>query len=134
MFKYLKSNVNRNFYFISQPVNINYLFDNFYSEEKENAIWAYLPNPMHRRGRTYDFVDYLGAKYDVEVRKKPLLPGQDFAHISQRDFIEMWSKCAFHFNMDPIDIHPGNQVMQTAAVGCLNFGGLNESHTILYPE
>jgi len=46
----------------------------------------------------------------------------------------MWSKSAFHFNMDPSDIHPGNQIMQTASVGCINFGGLNESHSILYPE
>ncbi len=134
MFKYLKSVVDKKFYFISQPVNVNYLFDNFYSDEKDNTIWAYLPNPMHRRGRTYEFTKYLGKKYDIEVRKKPLAFGQKFDHISQLDFIEMWSKCAFHFNMDPIDIHPGNQVMQTAAVGCLNFGGLNESHTILYPE
>ena len=134
MFKYLRTVVDKKWHFLSQPVNINYLFDNFYSQEKESVIWSYLPNPMYRRGRTYEFTDYLGKKYDVEVRKKPLQPGQDFAHLSQWEFIDMWSKCAFHFNMDPSDIHPGNQVMQTAAVGCINFGGLNESHTILYPE
>ena len=134
MFKYLRSVVDKKWYFISQPVNTNYLFDNFYSEEKENVIYAYLPNPMYRRGRTYDFTNYLGDKYNIEVRRKPLLPGQDFAHMSQWDFIDMWSKCAYHFNMDPSDIHPGNQIMQTASVGCINLGGLNESHNILYPQ
>jgi|TARA_Y100000310_G_C20685765_1_gene818851 hypothetical protein len=134
VFKYLKSVVDKEFHFISQPVNIDYLFDNFYSDEKDIAIWAYLPNPMYRRGRTYEFADYLGSKYNVEVRTKPLHPGQKFDYISQRDFIEMWSRCAFHFNMDPSDIHPGNQIMQTAAVGCLNIGGLNEAHSIMYPE
>ena len=34
MFKYLRSVVDKKWYFISQPVNTNYLFDNFYSEEK----------------------------------------------------------------------------------------------------
>ena len=134
MFKHLKNYVDKKWYFLSQPVNTNYLFDNFYSLEKENVIWAYLPNPTYRRGRTYQFTEYLGNKYNIEVRKKQILPGQDFAHLSQLDFIKLWSTCAYHFNIDPSDIHPGNQVMQTAAVGCINFGGLNESHTILYPE
>ena len=134
MFKFLRQHVNKNFYFISQPVNINYLFDNFYSEEKELSIWSYLPNPLYRRGRTYEFCDYLGKKYDVPVRKKSLDMNQKFDHIGQREFIEMWSQSAFHFNLDPSDIHPGNQVMQTAAVGCINIGGLNESHTLLFPE
>jgi len=134
MFKYLRTVVDKEWHFISQPVNINYLFDNFYSDEKDMAIWAYLPNPMYRRGRTYEFADYLGNKYGVEVRKKELNPNQKFDHISQYDFINMWSKCAFHFNIDPSDIHPGNQIMQTAAVGCLNIGGLNEAHSIMYPD
>ena len=30
--------------FTNQPVNIQYLFDNFYSNEKENSIYAYLPH------------------------------------------------------------------------------------------
>tara|TARA_Y100000310_G_C20533942_1_gene739893 strand:+ start:95 stop:1093 length:999 start_codon:yes stop_codon:yes gene_type:complete len=131
MFKYIRSVVDKKFYFISQPVNINYLFDNFYNEEKEKAIYAYLPNPLYRRGRTYEFADYIGKKYDIEVRKKPV---ESFEYLGQREFIELWSNCAFHFNLDPSDIHPGNQIMQTAAVGCLNIGGLNESHSILYPD
>jgi hypothetical protein len=134
MFKYLRSVVDKEFYFISQPVNIEYLFNNFYTTEKEKVIWAYLPNPMYRRGSTYEFADYIGKKYNIEVRKKPLQPNQKFDHIGQREFIRMWSKCAFHFNLDPSDIHPGNQIMQTAAVGCLNIGGLNEAHSVMYPD
>jgi hypothetical protein len=134
MFKYLRSVVDKKFYFISQPVNIDYLFDNFYNEEKDLSIWAYLPNPLYRRGKTYEFADYIGNKYDVPVRKKPLQNNQKFDYIGQREFIEMWSKSAFHFNLDPSDIHPGNQIMQTAAVGCINIGGLNESHSIMYPN
>ena len=134
MFNYLRSQVNKNFYFISQPVNIDYLFDNFYSEEKEMSIWAYLPNPLYRRGRTYEFADYIGQKYNIKVRKKPFGKNQKFDHLGQREFIELWSTSAFHFNLDPSDIHPGNQIMQTAAVGCINIGGLNEAHQIMYPD
>ena len=42
MFKYLRSVVDKEFYFISQPVNITYLFDNFYTVEKENLHCPYL--------------------------------------------------------------------------------------------
>ena len=134
VFNHIRKYVDKKWNFLSQPVNTEYLFDNFYSDEKDMAIWAYLPNPMYRRGRTYEFADYLGNKYGIEVRKKELNLGQKFDHISQWDFISMWSKCAFHINMDPSDIHPGNQIMQTAAVGCLNLGGLNEAHSIMYPD
>ena len=48
--------------FTNQPVNIQYLFDNFYSNEKENSIYAYLPAPLHRRGKTYDFDKHVGQK------------------------------------------------------------------------
>ena len=134
IFDALKKNVNKKFYFISQPVNVNYIFDNFYSNEKEQCIFAYLPNPMHRRGRTYEFADYISKKYNIPVKFKQLTQGQKFDYLSQHDFGKLWSSCAFHFNLDPTDYHPGNQVMQVACAGCINFGGNNESHTILYPE
>ena len=46
----------------------------------------------------------------------------------------MWSPYLYNFNLDPIPIHPGGQCIQVASVGSINFGGVNESHTILYPE
>ena len=55
-------------------------------------------------------------------------------HNSQKDFIKLWSSCAFHFNLDPIDWYPGNQIMQVASTGTINIGGENESHHILFPE
>lgn len=134
VFDDLKQNVNKKFYFISQPVNVNYIFDNFYSQEKEQSIFAYIPNPMHRRGRTYEFAQYIGNKYNIPIKFKPLQQGQKFDYISQYDFTKLWSNSAFHFNLDPTDYHPGNQIMQVACTGCINFGGYNESHHILYPE
>ena len=31
------------------------------------AIWSYLPNPLNRRGKTYEFANYLGKKYNIEI-------------------------------------------------------------------
>ena len=121
-------------YYISHPININGYYDTFYTEEKETSIYAYLPNPMHRRGETYEFANYLGDKYNLSVKHKPLEPGQDFAYLSQKEFMELWSPSLFHINMDPSPIQPGMQGIQVASVGSINLGGLNESHLILFPE
>ena len=117
-----------------QPLNIDYYYDKFYSDEKINGIYAYLPNPIHRRGRTYEFAEYISNKYDLSVYYKPLERGQKFDYISQSDFVKMWSPYLYHFNLDPIKIHPGGQCMQVASVGSINIGGLNEAHHYLYPE
>ena len=134
VFDNLRENVDIPFYFIPQPVNTDYFYDEFYSNQKEECLYAYLPNPHHRRGETYNFVSYLSNKYKIPVKHKELSEGQKFDYLSQKDFIKLWSSCAFHFNLDPIDWYPGNQVMQVAATGTINIGGENESHHILFPE
>mgnify|MGYP003625345864 CR=1 FL=1 len=49
-------------------------------------------------------------------------------------FIESCTPSLYHFNLDPINIHPGGQCIQVASVGSMHIGGLNESHEILYPD
>ena len=134
VFKNFKQIVNKEFYFISQPVNTEYLFNNFYDNEKTECLYAYIPNPQQRRGNTEAFVDYLSKKYNIPMRKKELASGQKFDYLSQKDFIDLWSECSFHFNLDPFDIQPGNQCMQVACTGTINLGGHNESHTVLFPD
>ena len=121
-------------YYISHPINIDGYYDNFYSDEKDISIFAYLPNPFNRRGDTYGFCNYLGKKYNLPVRYKPLRLGQEFAYMSQKEFIELWSPSLFHLNLDPSIVHPGMQCIQVAAVGSINIGGLNEAHHVLFPE
>ena len=115
------------------PGNVDYLYDNFYGD-KELSIWAYLPNPIERRSNTYEFSKYIGEKYNIPIRYKPLNPGQKFDYMSQEEFITNWSSCAFHFNLDPIDYFPGNQCPVVAATGTINIGGVNDYHHILFPE
>lgn len=129
----IEKQVGKKLNFSSQPINIKYMYDNYYTNEKQLCIYAYLPNPIHRRGSTYAFSEYLGKKYNIPVIYKPLTPDQKFDYMSQHDFVKMWSKCMFHFNLDPALIQPGGQCCQVANVGSINFGGLNESHDILYP-
>ena len=121
-------------HFISCPINIGGLYDNFYSDEKELSIFSYTPNPIGRRVQTLEFSKYLGEKYNVPVRIKPLELNQEFAYLTQKQFIELWSPSLFHVNLDPHITQPGQQAIQVACVGSLNIGGLNESHQHLFPE
>ena len=129
----ISKGVNKPFNFVAIPVDIDYLYDNFYGD-KELSIWAYLPNPMDRRSNTYEFSKYIGEKHNIPVRFKPLQPNQKFDYMSQKEFITNWSSCAFHFNLDPIDYFPGNQCGLVAATGTINIGGVNDYHHILFPE
>ena len=133
--KDIENKLNRTIkHFISCPINIDGLFDNFYSDKKELSIFSYTPNPINRRVQTFEFSNYLGKKYNVPVRFKPLKPKQEFAYLTQRQFIELWSQSLFHVNLDPHITQPGQQAIQVACVGSLNIGGLNESHQHLFPE
>jgi len=120
--------------YISCPINIDTFYDNFYSNKKQNSIFAYLPNPIHRRGETYSFAQHMGKKYDIPVRYKSVKGDQEYSHLSAKEFIELWSPSVYHFNLDPSELHPGQQTIQVANVGSINIGGINESHGILYPN
>ena len=133
-FKEISDRVNTKINFSNLSHNINYYYDKFYSNEKENCIFAYLPNAEDRKGRTYEFAEYIGNKYNIKVRYKPLRPDQEYAYLSLIDFINLWSPCLYHFNLDPRDQQPGWQGVQVASVGSINIGGLNESHKLLFPE
>ena len=107
----------------------------FYSDVKENAIFAYLPNPMHRRGRTVEFAEYIGKKYNIPVIKKPFTDGSnDAKYMAWDDFTNLWSPCLWHFNLDPSDLQQGQHIVAVANVGSINIGGNNESHHVLFPE
>ena len=133
-YRELESSIDRKLNYVSHPVNIDLYYDTFYSTEKEESIFAYLPNPTHRRAETYNFAKYISEKYNIPIKFKPLEPNQKFDYLPLKQFIELWSPSSFHFNLDPSPTHPGQQAIQVANVGSINIGGMNESHHILYPE
>ncbi len=127
--------LNKKINFFSSPHDIEYVYDNFYTEVKDNAIFAYLPNPIHRRGKTIEFAEYIGKKYNIPVVRKPFTNGSnDAIHMSWEDFTNLWSPCLWHFNLDPSELQQGQHIVAVANVGSINIGGMNESHKLLFPE
>ena len=135
VYKTIQSELNKKINFFTSPHDIDSIYDKFYSDNKENAIFAYLPNPMHRRGRTVEFAEYIGKKYNIPVIKKPFTDGSnDAKYMAWDDFTNLWSPCLWHFNLDPSNLQQGQHIVAVANVGCINIGGMNESHHILFPE
>ena len=58
-YRELESSIDRKLDYVSHPVNIDLYYDTFYTTEKEESIFAYLPNPTHRRAETYNFARYI---------------------------------------------------------------------------
>ena len=135
VYETIRSELNKEINFFTTPHDIDFIYDKFYSDVKDNAIFAYLPNPMHRRGRTVEFAEYIGNKYDIPVVKKPFTNGSnDAKYVAWDDFTNLWSPCLWHFNLDPSDLHQGQHIVAVANVGSINIGGNNESHHVLFPE
>lgn len=113
--------------FLPQPVNINFLYNNYYTEERNELIFSYnVTHNLSRVGKTFEFTKYISDKYKIPFINKlePLWS----------DFLNVWTPATFHFNLDPSKQFPGQQSMQCAALGVIHIGGLNDSHTILWPE
>tara|TARA_A100000164_G_scaffold328358_1_gene315352 strand:+ start:215 stop:1252 length:1038 start_codon:yes stop_codon:yes gene_type:complete len=134
-FNELKNQLNKELVCTPGPINVDYVFDHYYTNEKLYSIFSYTPHTHHRRGSTLDFASYIGDKYNIPVYTKPLNEEtQKFDYLSSHDFVNMWKTHLYHFNLDPTDTQPGQQCKQVANVGSINIGGLNDSHHLLFPD
>ena len=70
-YRELESSIDRKLDYVSHPANIDLYYDTFYSTEKEESIFAYLPNPTHRRAETYNFAKYISEKVVVRLGLEP---------------------------------------------------------------
>lgn len=118
--------------YVPFPVNVDYIYDTFYNEEKIDSIFVYTTPTHGRRSNTLDFAKYISDKHGIPWTMKHETPGE--FNIPLPDFYKLWSACTFHFNLDPVDWFPGSQAVQVAAAGVINVGGLNTSHKYLFPD
>lgn len=129
-FPKIKQDVNKEIHWVPQGYNIDFLYDNFYKEEREETIFSYVAPHAPRRGYTQQFAEYLSKKYNVTLLRKDLTRTYDR---QWHDFFEFFSTSTFCINLDP-EPQFGQQGVQSAILGVINLGGLNDSHFNLFPE
>jgi hypothetical protein len=131
LFVGLDEGVKKDIRFLPQPVDTDYLYHNFYQEEREEKIFSYFPVHNHSRyGETQKFTEYISEKFDLPYIR---MHTQDRKN-QWEDFLKLWTPCTFHFNLDPTPQYPGQQAMQCAALGVVHIGGVNDSHEFLWSD
>jgi hypothetical protein len=138
VFRDMQNKVGTEFSIVTMPMNVDYFYKNFYKQERELSLFCYLPPIHNRRSNTEQFSRYISEKYNIKYidRDVEAYRTQSQSNPVSRlpDFINKWSSCVFHINLDPDCNMPGSQAMQCAALGVINIGGLNCSHRLLWPE
>ncbi len=118
--------------YVPFPINVDYVYDTFSRDEKEESIFAYTTPTHGRRANTFEFAKHISNKYNIACYAKQERGGG--FNIPLMEFYRLWSQCTFHFNLDPVEWFPGSQAVQVAAAGVINVGGKNASHKYLFPE
>jgi len=106
---------------IPQPVNIDYLRNN-YLVEKQNVVFDYenywAAGRLPRNKEVLDKIDYKVESLHTN---------------SWEDCINSWKHCKFLFNLDTT-LNVGQQAIQSAALENIVLGGNNDAHKLLFPE
>lgn len=131
IFPELVNNCSKPISFLPQPVDVNYLYDNFYIENRQESLFLYdVSWNQSRRGETSKFCNHLSTKYNLPIKYINTQTEKN----QWLEFIKYWPHSTFHINLDPNKIFPGQQAIQCAALGVIQLGGYNDSHSLLFPE
>ena len=123
-------NPTKEFFYLPQPVDVNYLYDNFFCQSKKVQLFEYTHHVHHRRGQTAEFTKYISNKYNIPIVSA--VTTND--NINQwRDFILAWRESLFHINLDPY-IFSVQQTCQCATLGVVNVGGNTDPYYSLFPS
>jgi len=128
-FPNLQNDVNKKIYYLPQPYDVEYLYNKFYKENRIDTIFSYIAPHPPRRGETENFTNYIGKKYNIPVIRCET----EFSQTQWHNFLNLFSETTFCFNLDP-EPQQGQQGIQSAILGIINIGGLNDSHFVLHSK
>lgn len=130
MFPNITQDVNKEIHWVPQGYDIDFLYDNFYKETRDESIFSYIAPHPPRRANTEQFSNYLSKKYNIPIIRKDLTKASNTQWL---DFFTLFSDSTFCINLDP-EPQFGQQGIQSAIVGIINIGGVNDSHFNLWPD
>jgi len=130
MFPNLEKDINKEIHWLPQGYDIDFLYKNFYQEERTDAFFSYIAPHPPRRSNTEQYTSFLSQKFNIPLIRKDLTK----LHSNQwHNFISLFSKSTFCINLDP-EPQFGQQGIQSSILGVINIGGVNDSHFNLWPK
>lgn len=132
MFPDIRNDVNKTINWLPQGYDIDFLYKHFYEEERDETIFSYVAPHPPRRYYTEQFANNMSMKYNIPVLRQEI-PYTGIGCKQWQNFLELFKKFTFCFNLDP-EPQFGQQGVQSAILGVVNIGGINDSHFSLYPN
>ena len=124
---------NKEVYYLPQPNDIDFLYNNYYKQERDLNILSYKsPEGLGRSGNTIDFAKYVGDRYGIEVINH-IVKYKGTEHKQWMEFLDGITSSTYCFNLDTT-LYGGSMGVQCAALGLINIGGIQDSHKILWNE
>lgn len=130
LFPDLQRDVNKEIHWLPQGYDVDFLYKHFYREERVDSFFSYIAPHPPRRSNTEQYANFLSQKFNIPVIRKDLTKAYD---MQWHDFISLFSQSTFCINLDP-EPQYGQQGVQSAILGVINIGGVNDSHFSLWPD
>ena len=118
----------KQFYRLPQPYDIDYIYNNYFKQQRREKILAYQSWSHIERGqkKAAYLAHQLSQQYGIPgVTGKP---NQTFDW-----YLQLTAHVTFTFNLEPLYC-VGNQGVQSAILGTIQFGGIADSNMNLFPE
>jgi hypothetical protein len=126
----LKSKFNEKVFYLPQPVNIDYLRNNFYVKLKDNSLFCYTSHVDRRSSLNLKLSEQLCTKYNLNLK----INDAKNNYLNLFDFLKIISTSKYHVNLDTDYLTVGQQACLCACLGIINLGGNNDATYNLYPE
>jgi hypothetical protein len=123
----------RDVHYVPQPHDINFLYDRYFEPNRNVQILNYRPTQDNLVSGNEDYVEYIGNKYNVNVVKHLVKSKDPHKDNTWEQFLSGITKSLYCFNTANQRVG-GSMGVQCAALGILNFGGIQDSHEVLFPE
>jgi len=122
----------REVHYVQQPHDIDYLYDNYFKEEKFIQILDYKTPAPSPGEDTESFVKYINKKYDIPTIRH-IVKYKGLGHNQWEEFLSGITDSLYCFNLDTVK-SGGSMAVQCAALGIINVGGVQDSNEILFPS
>lgn len=126
----LKSKFGEKVFYLPQPVNIDYLRNNFYVKLKDNSLFCYTSHVDRRSSLNLKLSEQLCTKYNLNLK----INDAKNNYLNLFDFLKIISTSKYHVNLDTDYLSVGQQSCLCACLGIINLGGNNDATYNLYPE
>ena len=127
--------IGRELVHLRDPIDVDYLYNNYYGE-KENVALCYVA-PTHRdRGQreTFAFCNFIEKEFGVKILYHPFTQPYDHSkRMPFPEFINYINRSSFCVNFDKW-YGVGQCGLHCASLGTIHIGGTSDSNLELFPE